>query len=199
MTNEKTPTPITDDLKRSRPSISRVRIDDCGSVKLFDNPAARCPHGKAWRESDYETAPAEAKTMMCEFTSCLAVEHHPHVGEHIVLRIPRTFEGRRPITDLIQLTADNGAPLPTGKTITDVLMEIIAGAVDEWSWTGDCAERPYGICVAQGTCQYTGDPLPLPKGDPITVGAHLAASEMWWIINAVLGGGDPSAAKPGKA
>lgn len=193
------PTPIKAGKQRSRPGITRVRIDDCGSVKLFDNAAARCPHGKAWRESDYDTAPAAAKQLMCEFDTCLAVEHHPHVGEHIVLRVPRSYAARRPITDLIQLTADNGAPLRSGKTVTDVLDEIIAAAVEEWGWTGDCSEEPYGICAAQGVCQYTDSPLPLPKGDPDVVAAHLTSSEMWWIVNAVMSNGDPSAVDSGKA
>tara|TARA_R110000824_G_scaffold68237_8_gene176643 strand:+ start:680 stop:1270 length:591 start_codon:yes stop_codon:yes gene_type:complete len=189
------PTPIKTERQRGRPGIARVRIDDCRSVKLFDNPADRCPHGKSWRESDFETAAANVKALMCDFDTCEAVEFYPHVGEHVVLRVPRTFAARRPVMRLVERTTN---PDASQQQLVDTLMEIVSGAVEEWTWTGSCDEAPYGACEVKRSCQYAAAKLPLPSADPGLVEAHLQSSEMWFIVNAVMAQGDPYEADAGK-
>ncbi len=166
-----------------RPPSQELRIDDCSSVKVFDNPAPQCPHGLSWRESDYEEVNPKVKALMCKRDACEAIEYHPHAEKHIVLKIPRSFMERQPLTELYTqaITAGFSATIVSEfgqrASVVGRMKEIISKCVLEWGWTDN-----------------EGEILPLPSVDWDAVSSVLEQSEFWWIIRTLLAGGDPNAA-----
>lgn len=167
-------------IKEGRPPDRTIRIEDCSSVKVFDNPSPRCPHGKNWRESDYDKQPSNIKALMCPQDGCEAIEYHPHAGKHIVVRVPRSFKERQPLTDLYAEAVTAGFSQVSidafGRRVSvqDRLREIISNAVQGWDWE-----------------DKDGNELPLPAADWDAVVSVLEQPELWWIIRAMLSGGDP--------
>lgn len=164
-------------VREGRPGPKEVRIADCSSVRVFDNPAPNCPHGKAWRESDYDTVDSNVKALMCPRDGCEAIEYHPHAGKHITLKVPRSFQNRQPITELYRDIA-----LGAGTNVSARMREIISEAVIDWGWE-----------------DADGEVLPTPLENWAKVGSVLEQSELWWIIRALIVGGDPNASPEGNS
>lgn len=176
---------------KGRPTKNTVTIEDCSSVKVFDNATVRCPHGKMWRESDSETVDKTVSAGMCDQSPCEAREFYPHVGESITLRRPRTYAQRQVFRDLWALTS----PDPDAESVPALephLQALVSATVERWAWTGACNETADGC--GDG-CKFTGKPLPTPVDAWNTVRAHLEDNELWWIVSAAFAGGDPRTMK----
>ncbi len=168
------------DAQPTRPQRSKiVKIVDCEWVKVFDNPAPRCPHGLRWRESDYEEMPPEVREQMCNERACQAVEFHPHRGESVDIRVYRAVGDRQALSELgMMLIGDEGALVSMGikgDAIQRKMGEVLAAHIEAWTWTG-----------------IDGEPLPLPSKDWSAVWAQLEMSELMGLVNAVQVGGVPT-------
>lgn len=169
----------TDNDEPTRPSRSRlVTIDDCSWVKLFDNPAAQCPHRLHWRESDYDDMPPTIQAKMCSERECAAVEFHPHRGESVTIRVYRTVGDRQLLSQLgSALAGDAGALVSLGvkdASVQTLMGKVLARHVEAWTWT-----------------DADGDLLPLPSDDWDRVWSSLEMSELMSLVNAVQVGGQP--------
>jgi len=178
---------------RRPPTSHLTRIEDCRNARVFDNPAPKCPHDLMWRESDHALAPEEIRKLQCPVEACAATEYFPHDGEHLVIRTYRLLRDREPLQKLIiQLAGGTNAAERVAMGVKDaetgqVLRELLAGGVEDWGWTGaDCRAS---TCVTDHAA-----PLPTPAEDWDAVWAHLEMSELMWIANALVAGGDPRAA-----
>jgi len=167
-------------IEGQRPKTREVRIDDCSSVKVFDNPAPRCPHGKNWQESDYEIVAPAVRQLMCPRHECRAVEYHPHAGKFISLAIPRSFRDRQPVSELFAASVTSAVAgtlvdeIGRKQSVNDRLRDMLEKYVLSWDWE-DSEDQV----------------LPLPNVNWDAVIGTLEQSELWWIVRAVVVGGDP--------
>lgn len=159
---------------KGRPPVRTLTIEDCASVTFHENPAPQCPHDKLWRPLDFAQLIDEAQTNVCQEPECESNEYHPHEGESITLKLDRTFAGRHPLRDLINMVSTNDEVNLDVVDFEARLSALVQEFVTAWTWT-----------------DRAGDLLPLPSEDWERVGAELEYAELYWIVQAALYAKDP--------
>ena len=157
-----------------------ITIADCGSAVLYANPAPACPHGKAWRESGYDTMDDALQAMQCDADPpCEATEYRPQAGRSVTFNAARSFKGRHDMMLILRASEAQPDTLEGRAAAIDDSLErawqLIAANVTAWTWVG------------------AGDqPLPLPNAaGRAACEAALEAGEVMWLSEAIVQRGDP--------
>ena len=162
----------------TRPPQRQIRIDDCRTARIIDNPTPQCPHGKLWRTSTVALLPRQVRAAFCEVEACAASEYTPQAGHYVVLRPLRTFAERRAVNELLNNGAKGAdgrlAPVLSEAECEQRIRDTLATAVIDWNWTG-----------------ADGEPLPLPGSDWAAVTEGLEQAEVMWLLYAAYHGADP--------